>query len=242
MQHCCDKQIRMNANLLFGSMLVVSIGVSSCATGGKEQNTGTKPVFSAEDMDLSVDPGSNFFEYANGGWRKQHPLPDDKSRYGSFDLLAEENKEKVKLIIENAAAQNSENGTVSQKIGDFYASGMDMDAINKAGITPIQSLLTKINSIEKQADLVNAISFLQQQGINPLFYYNAAADQKNSKMNIAGVYQGGLGMPDRDYYLEKTEDAKKLREAYQTYLTTLFTLSGDVEQDAAKKSTVSFRF
>ncbi|MBS2097504.1 M13 family metallopeptidase [Carboxylicivirga linearis] len=223
-------------------MLVVSIGVSSCATGGKEQNTGTKPVFSAEDMDLSVDPGTNFFEYANGGWRKQHPLPDDKSRYGSFDLLAEENKEKVKLIIENAAAQNAEDGTVSQKIGDFYASGMDMDAINKAGIKPIQPLLSKINSIEKQDDIVKVISFLQQQGINPLFYYHATADQKNSKMNIAGVYQSGLGMPDRDYYLEKTDDAKKLRDAYQNYLTTLYTLSGHAETEAAKKAELVFDF
>ncbi len=242
MQHCCDKQPKMNSNMLFGSLLAVTIGVSSCATGSKEQKQEIKPVFSAEDMDQSVDPGTDFFEYVNGGWRKQHPLPDDKSRYGSFDLLAEDNKAKVKDIIENAAAEKAAEGTVSQKIGDFYAAGMDTLAINKAGYTPIKPLLAKVNGIAKQEDLVKVISFLQQQGISPVFYYYASPDQKNSTMTIAGIHQGGLGMPDRDYYFEKTEDAKKLRDAYKTYLTTLFTLIGNDDKEAAQNANTVFGF
>ncbi|MCU4165255.1 M13 family metallopeptidase [Carboxylicivirga caseinilyticus] len=230
----------MNSSLFWGSLLTVTIGASSCASGSKEQNNAVKPVFSANDMDLTIDPGTNFFEYVNGGWRKQHPLPDDKSRFGSFDLLAEDNKEKVKLIIENAASEIAEEGSVSQKIGDFYASGMDLEAINKAGFEPIQPLLSKVNSIEKQADLVTVISFLQQQGINPLFHYSSTPDQKNSEMTIAGIYQGGLGMPDRDYYLEDTEDAKKLREAYNAYLTSLFTLVGNDENNASELAKTVF--
>ncbi len=222
--------------------MVVTIGLSSCQVSTKEEKIEIKPVFSQADMDFNVDPGSNFYEYANGGWRKQHPLPDDKSRFGSFDLLSEDNKEKVKSIIESAAAEKAEKGTVSQKIGDFYASGMDVESINKNGHAPIKPFLNKINAIEQQSQLVDVIAYLQRHQMNPLFHFYSTPDQKNSTHTIAGIYQSGLGMPDRDYYLENNEDSKKLRKAYMTYLTTLFTLIGNNEDDATKLADVCMSF
>ncbi|MCT4647525.1 MAG: M13 family metallopeptidase, partial [Carboxylicivirga sp.] len=211
------------------------LAMGACQTQSTHKEL-IKPVFSAEDMDLTTDPGQNFYQYANGGWMKQHPLPDDKSRYGSFDVLAEESKEKVKTIIEKAAAEKGAKGSISQKIGDFYNAGMDIEAINKAGNTPIQPMLKKINAIESKAEVATFISELQKQQFTPLFYFYASADQRNSKMNIAGIYQAGLGMPDRDYYLTDDETSVKLREAYTLYLTKLFALGGLAEDEAENKA------
>lgn len=214
-------------------MLVCAVGLTmgACQTQTAKKEL-IKPVFSAEDMDLTANPGENFYQYANGGWMKQHPLPDDKSRFGSFDLLAEESKEKVKVIIEKAAAEKGAEGSLSQKIGDFYNSGMNIDLINQAGYQPILPLLNQVNSIDSKEGVVDFISELQKQQFTPLFYFYASADQKNSEMNIAGIYQAGLGMPDRDYYLTEDETSVKLREAYTLYLTKLFALSGQAEDDA----------
>ncbi|WP_430811142.1 MULTISPECIES: M13 family metallopeptidase [unclassified Carboxylicivirga] len=225
--------------LLSFCALGLSLGACQQSTKTKEL---IKPVFSADDMDLSVDPGTNFYQYANGGWMKQHPLPDDKSRFGSFDLLAEQSKEKVKSIVEKAAAKKGASGSLSQKIGDFYSAGMDTAAINAAGHQPIQALLNQINSIESKAAVVAMISQLQRQQMAPLFYFYATADQKNSGMTIAGIYQGGLGMPDRDYYLENDEISAGLRKAYTDYLTSLFELSGSPSEAATASAACVMAF
>ncbi|WP_244824983.1 M13 family metallopeptidase [Carboxylicivirga mesophila] len=224
-------------------MLACALGLTVGACQTKQSaKAPVKPVFSAEDMDLSVNPGENFYLYANGGWMKQHPLPDDKSRFGSFDKLAEESKEKVRTIVEKAAAEEAENGSLAQKIGDFYNAGMDTIAINKAGYQPIKPLLDKIVAIDSKEALVDIISELQAQQISPLFYFYASADQKNSEMTIAGIYQGGMGMPDRDYYLEDDETSVKLREAYTIYLTKLFALTGQAEDEAAEQAETVLAF
>lgn len=210
------------------------VGLNACQTSNQQSKELIKPVFSAEDMDLSVNPGEDFYLYANGGWMKQHPLPDDKSRYGSFDKLAEESKEKVKVIVEKAASEKGEKGTLSQKIGDFYSTGMDIETINNEGSNPIKPLLQVIDGITSKDALVDAIATLQSKQLTPLFYFYSSADQKNSDMTIAGIYQSGLGMPDRDYYLEDNETSQKLREAYINYLTKLFALSGSDEDKAAE--------
>ncbi len=223
-------------------IVATAIGVGACQTTPKETKQLVKPVFSAADMDLTMQPGENFYQYANGGWMIQNPLPDAKSRYGSFDKLAEENRENVKQVIEKAAAEKGAPGTISQKIGDFFAAGMDSAAIEKAGITPIQSLLDEVNNISNREELVTVISSLQRKQIASLFYFFSSADQKNSEMTIAGIYQSGLGMPDRDYYLDDSERSVKLREAYKTYMTTLFSLIGNAEDDAAKMTETILAF
>ncbi|WP_255434097.1 M13 family metallopeptidase [Carboxylicivirga sp. M1479] len=224
-------------------MLVCAAGLTLAACQSNQtQNELIKPVFSSNDMDLSVDPGEDFYQYANGGWMKKNPLPDEKSRYGSFDQLAEESKEKVKTIVENAANNKGEAGSLSQKIGDFYLAGMDTLSINNAGYTPIKAMLKKVSSISTKDDVVNMIAELQSQQLTPLFYFYSSADQKNSEMTIAGIYQSGLGMPDRDYYLEDDETSVKLRLAYTEYLTKLFALCSYPEDEAAQLATTVLAF
>ena len=222
----------LQKHLLVGIIAIVLV-FGACQNSEKDTQQLIKPTFTEKDMDLTIKPGENFYQYANGGWMKHNPLPDDKSRYGSFDQLAEESKKKVKSIIVKAAATKSEVGSISQKIGDFYSAGMDTIAINIAGHQPIQPYLDKIENLSSKENLVDLISEMQLNQLAPLFYFYASADKKNSNMTIAGIYQGGLGMPDRDYYLETNESSTKLKQAYTLYLTKLFALSGYDEDDAS---------
>ena len=210
--------------------MAVLIGYA-CQTGG-DKKMGELPVFSENDMDLSISPGKNFYLYANSGWMKNNPLPADKSRFGAFDKLAEENKEKIKSIIEDAAATKSEPGTVAQQIGDFFASGMDTVQVEKDGISPIQPIIDKINAIETKDDLIDVVAQMHHIQSYPLFYFFAEADGKNSDMMIANIYQNGLGMPDRDYYTETGEQADKIKTAYKDYIKNLWKLMGKSDDEA----------
>jgi putative endopeptidase len=226
-------------------MLMLTLGAAAIGLGCKPKATvaaGEKPVFNETVMDLSVSPGENFYQYAGGGWMKNNPLPEDKSRYGSFDKLAEQNKEKVKAVIEKAAATKSENGSVNQQIGDFYASGMDTVAIEKAGLAPIQNYLNEIDAIDTKEKLIEVIGQLQRLQISPLFYYFAEGDMKNSNMVIANIYQGGLGMPDRDYYFDKGERAEEIRKAYLAYLQSIWQNTGSDAQTALAEGEKVMKF
>lgn len=203
---------------------------------GDQSATKERAVFSPENMDTTIIPGENFYLYANGGWIENHPLPDDKSRFGAFDLLAEENREKVKTIIEEAAQAEAKAGSVAQQIGDFFASGMDTLAVEEAGLEPLADIFSLIETIEDKETLIKVTAKLHQQQIYPFFYLYSSPDRKNSDMVIANFYQGGLGLPDRDYYFDQSERGEKLREAYKNYLTTLFTLKGETEASALEKS------
>lgn len=226
--------------LLQISMLGVFI-ISACQQRG-DNKMAELPVFNQNDMDLTVNPGNNFYLYANGGWMKNNPLPDDKSRFGAFDKLAEDNKEKVKSIIEEVASISGKKGAVSQQIGDFFSSGMDIDAIESAGIKPLQATIDNINSIDNKDDLIKVIAQLDKEQAFPLFYLFAEADMKNSNMMIANIYQNGLGMPDRDYYTEMGEHAEKIRSAYVDYIAKLWINMGSKNEVAHKTAQSILKF
>ncbi|WP_291856898.1 M13 family metallopeptidase [Marinilabilia sp.] len=209
--------------------------IPACNNGDKAPEK-ERAVFSPENMDTTVAPGQNFYLYANGGWIENHPLPDDKSRFGAFDLLAEENREKVKTIIEEAAQSDAKAGSVAQQIGDLFASGMDTIAIEEAGLEPLADIFSLIETINDGETLIKATAALHQQQIYPFFYLYSSPDRKNSNLVIANFYQGGLGLPDRDYYFDQSERGEKLREAYKNYLTTLFVLKGETEESASEKT------
>ncbi|MFT3738998.1 MAG: M13 family metallopeptidase [Breznakibacter sp.] len=215
--------------------------LGACGSVGEKKGVQV-PVFSQNDMDLSVPAADNFYLYANGGWMKNNPLPDDKSRFGSFDKLAEENREKVKSIIEKAAAENAPAGSISQKIGDFFASGMDTVAIEDTGLTPLQPYLVQIDAIQNTNELIAALGRLQRMQLAQVYYFFAEGDAKNSQMVIANIYQGGLGMPDRDYYFDKGQHSEDIRNAYTKYLTTLWEYMGDDEASAKAKADQVVKF
>ena len=190
-------------------------------------------------MDVEVSPGNNFFEYVNGKWMVENPIPAEYSQYGAFTILYENNQKLLRQLVKDVSEQtNIENGSVNQKIRDLYNSGMDTTAIEEAGINAIETELEAINNISSIEDVQNYIAQMHKSGISPLFYIFSGADQQNSSMTIANLYQGGLGLPDVDYYLNDDESSKKLRADYLLHLQQMFILSGENSTNAIDKANV----
>lgn len=217
-------------------LVMMSLAAVAAMSGCSKAPKGQIASFTAEDMDLTVDPATDFYQYANGGWIKQHPLPDDKSRFGAFDLLAEENRDKLKALVEEVAAKKGEEGTVDQKIGDLYAAGLDTIQRDIAGYEPLKPYLLKIQNITDKSQLASLIAEFHAANIAPLFYFSASADMKNSDWTIADTWQVGLGMPDRDYYFEDGERSENIRKEYNNLLNALFVLAGNDSTSAAQKA------
>ena len=152
-------------------------------------------------MDKGVNPCTNFFQYACGTWRANNPIPADRARWSRFDELQEHNLKIERDILEKAAAPGEKHSTLDQQIGDYYAACMDEAKIDRLGVQPIAPLLKATREIKAKTDLTPAVVVLQKDGVRTLFSFRVAADEKNSNDQIANVGQGGLGLPDRDYYL-----------------------------------------
>ena len=199
--------------------------------------------FDPTAMDTSVNPCEDFYQYACGTWRKNNPIPSDQSRWGRFNELAEYNREVLHDILEKAAANNSKRDPVSTQIGDFYASCMDEKAVNAKGSTPLKPLLDRIGAISSKDQLVETVAYLNSHGpsVGPggggvLFAFVAAPDLHNASMEMANIVQGGLGLPDRDYYINSDAKSQETRTKYQEHLTRMFQLLGD-DQATAQKET-----
>ncbi|MGH8274796.1 MAG: M13 family metallopeptidase [Gammaproteobacteria bacterium] len=160
-------------------------------------------------LDTSVSPAQNFFEYANGGWQKANPIPPAYSRWGTFNILQNHNQQIIKQILENAAKGHAKPGSTEQKVGDFYTSGMDLAVINKEGAKPLAPEFDKIAAVKTTQDLQMEIAHLQLLGVDAMFNFGSMQDFKDSSQVIAAAFQGGLGLPDRDYYLKTSQACKK---------------------------------
>lgn len=218
----------MRYGLFILIVLLLGIGCS------QKESAKMKPLDPA-NMDLTVSPGEDFYRYANGTWLKNNPIPPEYSRWGSFEYLAEKNLKDLRTILEEAASDTTTpKGSNLRKIGDFYASGMDSAKIEAEGIQPLREELGRIEAIQSKKELQEAIANLQSLGSNVGFYFFAAQDKKNSDMMIGWLYQGGLGLPDRDYYLNRDERSKQLREKYAAHVTNMFKLLGQSPEQAAQ--------
>lgn len=193
--------------------------------------TEKKPDLDPADMDTSVSPGADFDAYANGGWKKNNPIPDEKSRYGSFDKLADQADLQLKEIFTELAEKNYPAGSIEKKISDFYKAGMDTTAIEASGMQPIQKDLAAIDAIASKSDMLKMTGEWATTYDNPFFYVDASADLKNSDMQILCIGQSGISMPDRDYYLKDDEKSKEIQAKYKEYVAKIFELSGE---DATK--------
>ena len=210
-------------------LAIAAVSFSSC-----ESKQGEEKAFDPAQMDLSVKPGVDFYEYVNGTWMKNTVIPEDKSRYGSFDMLQESNNKILKEIFEKAAAKaDAPKGSSWQKVGDFYASGMDTIAIEEQGLNPITNNLNSIATLANTTNLQKEIALLHTIRVSPLFFVYAGQDDKQSDQIIVNLYQGGLGLPDRDYYLSPDPRSKTIREEYQKHLTAVFSLLGQDEAQSA---------
>ncbi len=175
-------------------------------------------------MDKTISPCGNFFQYACGTWRANNPIPPDRSRWSRFDELQERNLKIERDILEKAAQPAAGHSAIDQKTGDFYAACMDEAAIDKVGGQPIEPLLKTIDGIQSKENLTSAIVQLQKQGVRTLFSFGVRPDAKNSNQQIANAGQGGLGLPDRDYYLRTDERSVKLRKEYVAHVQAMFDL------------------
>ena len=204
------------------------------------------PPLDPKNMDTSVDPGKNFFLYANGAWLKNNPIPPEYSRWGSFNELIEKNNDALHQIAEKAANETAQTAGQSapaktgdqdlRTVGDFYASGMNQEEIEKTGTQPLQEELQRIEGIKTKEDLAKEIGHLHSIGVTGLFGFYSDQDDKNSVMVIAQASQGGLGLPDRDYYTKEDAASKKLRAQYLDHVAKMFTLLGDSPDAAATQA------
>jgi putative endopeptidase len=175
-------------------------------------------------MDTSVSACQNFYEYACGTWRKANPIPPDQSRWGRFNELRERNLAIERGILEKAAVPSPNRTPVEQKIGDFYAACMDEAAIDAKGVQPIVPLLDRIDKMASKQELANEVVRLHQQGVRVFFSFFVRPDAKNAKDQIADVDQGGLGLPDRDYYIKDDPRSVTLRKQYREHMRNMFNL------------------
>jgi putative endopeptidase len=182
--------------------------------------------FELAQVDRTVAPCDDFYEYAVGGWRKANPLPAIYSRYGRFEEVADRNRETLKKILETSSSVKNEPGSSGQKVGDFWAACTNESAIESAGALPVQADLARIDAISNRRELAAEIARQQQRGVFPVFRFSAQNDFKNSRMIIAGIGQAGLGLPDRDYYLRDDATYPETRKAYVEHLGRMFSLAG----------------
>jgi len=189
------------------------------------------------DLDTSVSQATDFDNYANGGWKKRFPIPAEKSRFGTFDLLADTGEVQVQKLVTEIATKKQETGTVGQKIADFYNTGMDTARIESEGLSPVQPLFDQISAIQTKDDVMKVVADFHVKGIDPLFSFFSDADQKNSTMVVAYLFQGGLGMPDRDYYMKDDQRSKDIQAAYLVHLQKMFLLTGADEATAKANAT-----
>ena len=195
-----------------------------------------KPLISGLDlqhMDTSVRPGDNFFNYMSGTWLKETEIPADKSSYGGFVVLADEAQENVRNIIDEAANGDFAKGSDEQKVGDLYRSYMDWDTRNELGVTPLDATFDEINALENQDDLAAFMAESSKVGVSMPLDMQQLVDWNDSSQYSMLVSQGGLGLPDREYYVLEDEKSVALREAYVAHIASMFDLAGLANGEAA---------
>ena len=226
----------MKIKIMLHAMTFAAV-LASCQTNGESSQ---KSGIDLANLDSTYLPGTDFYMFATGGWQKAHPLTDEYSRYGSFDVLQENNNKQLRELIEGVAAQQNEKGSVAQKIADLYNSAMDSVALNEHGLDEMTAFLAcdgyQTSAQITQDWLKQVWPKMLRQGVDGLMGFYIGADEKDSKNNILSIVQGGLTLGQKDYYLDQDPETAKIREAYVAYIRQLVSHVGFGETDAARIS------
>ncbi len=215
------------------SMLLLSLSIVSCK---QKQNEKVKDGIQVDNMDLNMNPGTDFYEFANGGWMKSTEIPDDESRWGSFNELREKNDSMTLALVDKALNNKSIKANSDEgKVVSFFKVAMNTEELNKQGIEPIQDLLAKIDAIETVEDIVD-YTIEMEPYLGGLFGSGVYSDLKNSTINALYLGTGSLGLPERDYYLQVDEDSKDKRAKYVTHITTMLQFLGDDKSSATEQA------
>ena len=222
--------------------MVAALAVAALAADAQAPAVaqGTVHGVNKADMDMSVRPGDDFYQYAGGGWLKANPMKPEYSSYGVFNDLAETNRKQIRELFENLSKEKHAFGSVGQKVADLYNIAMDSVRLNKEGAAPLQKDLDKVKAFSKKADFTAFIADQHLYMGNPFFGIGVDTDLKNSDLNVMWLSAGTSGLPDRDYYLNTDADSKKKQEAYRAYLSKIFQLSGYKKKEAEKAAKVIY--
>jgi putative endopeptidase len=229
-----------------GSLLAFLVASSLSLAGGQQSAGSAKPqpVLDVSSMDRTVDPCTDFYTYSCGGWMKKNPIPPDQSSWSAYGKLQDENTAQLRGILETASAPDPARNAANQKIGDYYAACMDEKSVEAAGIKPLDPYLAKIDGLQSKTDLAEVVAnptyFLPYRR-STLFRFGSEQDAKNSAQVIAVTDQGGLGLPDRDYYVKDDAKSQELRKAYLTHVQKMLELLGDKPETAAAEAQTVLR-
>ncbi|MGD8827811.1 MAG: M13 family metallopeptidase [Gammaproteobacteria bacterium] len=228
--------------LLSATALIAGAASTPLAAVAADKAMAESPEVQALHLDwlnTSADPGQDFFAFADGGWQKANPIPGDHSRWGTFNVLHQRNLEILHGLLKEAAAdKHAKPGSAEQKIGDFFASGMDTARINKLGISPLADEFARIDAIKSRNDLQNVIAHLQMIGVDAVFGMGEMQDFADSTKVVGVVGQGGLGLPDKKYYLQDDPKFKQIRAAYVKHVGKMFELLGDSADKAKSQASL----
>ena len=234
----------MSKRLLSAGCISVVVCVLALALAGlglrASSNAADKPAswgFDTANLDKSCKPCDDFYQFAMGGWMKANPIPPEYSTFGSFTRLTDQNQQNLRNILEDAAKAKATPGSNEQKIGDFYAGCMDTTAIDAAGTKPLEPELARIANITKIAGLQAEAEHLHSIGAGALFRFTSRQDLKDSSVVIGTASQGGLGLPERDYYLKDDDKSRQLRDAYVKHIANMFGMLGDPADQSAAEAT-----
>jgi putative endopeptidase len=234
--------MKLTHAFLAGAAIVAMASCQQSGNGNGTSGESSRKLLDPANIDTTVKPGDNFFMYANGAWLKKNPIPADQTRWGSFNELQENNYKALHALLDSAAnVKDAKEGSNVQKVGDFYRSGMDSATIEKNGITPLNPILTRIDGIKDANGLINEICTEHTEGMGAVFNFGISPDDKNVTKEICQFGQGGLGLPDRDYYFDKDARTTKIRDAYKEYIPKMLMLMGEDEAKAKKNAADIFK-
>ena len=215
--------------------VVAMVAVSLTSNAFNDGENGMNAGLNFANMDTSVKPGADFYEYACGGWMKVHPLTGEYARFGSFDMLANNNLVQLKDLVTELSSKKNPYGSVAQKISDLYSLAMDSVALNKAGMEPIKMNMARISAVKDKKQLFSLATELYKEGIPSFWGIYIDADIKDSKNNLVQIGQGGLSLGQKEYYLDNDDATKNIREKFKLHIVKMFRLAGFSQAVAQKK-------